>query len=275
MRFLLPTFRTFFLAISFACPVLFATESVRPVSIPQSSVVLGGVAELRDDVYSADARLSTELALNERLSVYSDISYRFVSLQYDFYGFKQRHEMINLRVNGMNESYLGIKFFPVKYFGIGFNWRFAPGGGSRNDRFPRLGVEPMAVYPFSRSLSLGALFGYYTFFERDNFQPGDELGGSVSLVWRPFLEADPFHGFQFSYVFLFRCRVGESENLKMAAPYRKMNDLYSGFRMRYEAAYFLRSVPLGYGASYEISRGTLFGFETGHRIEIFGTFLWR
>lgn len=249
--------------------ILFAADVLRPVSAPRSSVTLGAVAELRDDVYSLDARLSAEVALCKRLSVFSDISYRFFSYYWETELHDQLHEIVDLRVNGLNESYLGFKFFPVELFGVSANFRFAPGDGSRDDRFRRLAVEPMAVYPFSEYLEIGASVGYYAFFEKDRFEPGDEIGGEFSLRWKPFYSLRTHRGLELSYVFLIRRRVEESRNLRMQEAYQKMDDAYSGFRMRVEVAYAMKSVPLGYGLGYEMNRGTLFGFETGHRVEFF------
>ena len=256
-------------AILLACISSFATEVVRPVTAPHTAVMIGGIVELRDDVYSGDVRLSTELAFCKCLSVYSDIAYRFASYQYEVANFKQQHEIVDLRVNGFNESYLGLKISPNEYVGVNANFRFAPGEGSRKDRFQRVAVEPMAIYPFSKYLLLGASLGYYTFIEQDHFLPGDELGGKTSFVWKPFYKLETPRGLQLSYVFLLRHRVNESKNKNLKSRYQKMDDLYWGFRMRGEIAYFFESWPLGYGFGYEMNRGTLFGFETGHRAELF------
>lgn len=259
-------------AILFAYASSFATEVVRPVTTPHTSVTLGGIVELRDDVYSGDARLSTELAFCKCLSIYSDIAYRFASYQYEVANFEQQHEIVDLRVNGFNESYLGVKIFPSDYVGVSANFRFAPGEGSQKDRFQRVAVEPMAVYPFSKYLLLGAALGYYTFIEKDHYLPGDEIGGQASFVWKPFFRLENPRGLQISYVFLLRHRVNESKNKNLLPRYQKMDDLYWGFRMRGEIAYFFQSLPFGYGFGYEMNRGTLFGFETGHRIEFFARY---
>lgn len=253
----------------FGTSSLFAAEVVRPVSLPASSVTFGGMAELRDDVYSLDARLSTEIAFCKCFSVFSDISYRFFSYQWETKLSNQLHEIVNLQVNGLNESYLGFKLFPTDYFGVSANFRFSPGDGDKNDRFERLAVEPMAVYPFSEYLNLGASLGYYTFLEKDNFEPGDEIGGRVSLEWKPFYALRVRRGLRISYVFLLRHRLEESRNLNMRKEFQKMDDAYWGFRMRGELSYSFAKLPVGIGAAYEMNRGTLFGLETGHRVEFF------
>ncbi|MCR5029148.1 MAG: hypothetical protein K6A31_07825 [Fibrobacter sp.] len=262
-------FKIFFGALLVTCAFAYATEVVRPVTLPQTSITFGGIAELRDDVYSADARFSTEVAFCKCFSLFSDVSYRFISLQYEVADFEQQHEILDLKVNGFNESYLGFKLFPVDFFGVSASFRFAPGEGSQNDRFQRIAVEPLAVYPFSKYLLLGASLGYYTFIEQDNFQPGDEIGGQASFVWKPFYSLESNRGLQLSYVFLLRHRINESQNKNLLHRYQKMDDAYWGFRMRGEIAYFFKALPFGYGFGYEMNRGTLFGFETGHRVELF------
>lgn len=259
-------------AILFACVSSFATEVIRPVSAPHTSISLGGILELRDDVYSGDIRVSTELAFCKCFSVYSDVSYRLAAFQYEVANFKQQHEIVDLRINGLNESYLGLKIFPSDFWGVNANFRFEPGEGSQNDRFQRLAVEPMAVYPFSEYLRLGASLGYYTFIEKDHFLPGDEVGGEASFVWKPFYKLKNPRGLQLSYVFLLRHRIHESKNKNLKSRYQEMDDRYWGFRMRGEIAYFFKSLPFGYGFGYEMNRGTLFGFETGHRAELFARY---
>ena len=264
--------------MSFGCAILFAfvssfaTEVIRPVSAPHTSISLGGILELRDDVYSGDMRVSTELAFCKCFSVYSDVSYRFASYQYEVANFKQQHEIVDLRINGLNESYLGFKIFPSDFWGVNANFRFEPGEGSQNDRFQRLAVEPMAVYPFSEYLRLGVSLGYYTFIEKDHFLPGDEIGGEASFVWKPFYKLENPRGVQLSYVFLLRHRIHESKNKNLKSRDQEMDDRYWGFRMRGEIAYFFKSLPFGYGFGYEMNRGTLFGFETGHRAELFARY---
>lgn len=251
------------------CVLSHATEALRPVTSPRTSVTFGGIVELRDDVYSADVRFLTEVAFCKCFSLYSDVSYRFISLQYEVADFEQQHEILDLRVNGFNESYLGFKLFPVDYFGLSASFRFAPGEGSQNERFQRVAIEPLAAYPFSKHLLLGASLGYYTFIEKNHFQPGDEIGGQASFIWKPFYSFEVKRGVQLSYVFMIRHRVNESQNKNLMYRYQKMDDAYWGFRMRGEIAYFFKALPFGYGFGYEMNRGTLFGFETGHRAELF------
>jgi len=137
---------------------------------------LGLLAELLDDVYSADLNFSGEYAPCNRFGVYGDFSYRLISYEFDTMLHDQRHEALNLHVNGFNESYLGMKFMPYSFFGVDVNWRLPSGEGSLKNRCRRLGIEPFGIYDFSRGLLLGAAASYYTFLEDDNFQPGDEIG---------------------------------------------------------------------------------------------------
>ena len=44
----------------------FATEPLKPVLPPENAIVVGGVGELRDDVYSADLKWSVEVAMPKR-----------------------------------------------------------------------------------------------------------------------------------------------------------------------------------------------------------------
>ena len=94
----------------------FATEPLKPVLPPLNAIMVGGVGELRDDVYSADLKWSVELAPCNCLSFYTDMSYRFVSYEWQTMLHDQIHEMVNLQVNGLNESFVGMKFFPIRYF---------------------------------------------------------------------------------------------------------------------------------------------------------------
>ena len=54
-----------------------------------------------------------------------------------------------------------------------------------------------------------------------------------------------------------------------------MQDKYRGMKMKFDAAHYFSifKVPVGFGLNYEIHEGTLFGFETGHRVGIF-TKIW-
>ena len=248
-----------------------ATEPLRPVLSPRTAVDLGALGELRDDVYSADLGWMVEVAPCECSSLYTDLSYRFVSYQWETMWHDQLHEYVNLQVNGLNESYVGAKYFPVDFFGIALDWRDRPGEGSRVNRFNRLGVEPMFLYRFSGSMLLGLSGQYYTFVEDDNFQPGDEVGVKASFVWDVFWNRSAHSGWRVSYAYLYRWRIGESENMNMRKPYRKMDDMYRGFRMRGDVARYFGWFPFPFaiGMGYEMNRGYLFGFETGHRIELF------
>lgn len=249
----------------------FATEPLRPVLPPQTGITVSGLGELRDDVYSADLGWNVELAPCKCFSVYTDMSYRFVSYYWDTMWHDQRHEAMNMQVNGLNESFVGAKFFPLDYLGLAVNWRFEPGEGSRVERFERFGVEPMFVYRFSRYLMLGLSGQYYTFVEKDNFQPGNELGLKGSFVWNVFWNDARHTGWRISYANMYRWRVEESRNLNMLRPYQKMDDMYRGFRMRGDVARYFGwfTFPFAMGLAYEMNRGNLFGFETGHRLEYY------
>ena len=249
----------------------FATEPLKPVLPPQSAIAVGGVGELRDDVYSADLKWSVEVAPCNCLSFYTDMSYRFVSYEWQVMLHDQIHEMVNLQVNGLNESYVGMKFFPLDFFGLNVSWRFKPGDGSRVERFERLGIEPMGVYRFSPNMVLGLSGQYYSFIEDRNYQPGDEVGVKTSFVWNAFWDKYARTGWQVGYVFLFRWRIQESENHNLAKDYQKMDDLYRGFRMRGDIARYVGwfPFPFGIGMAYEMNRGNLFGFETGHKVELY------
>lgn len=254
----------------------FSREPVSTVRVPQTFVQLGFLAELRDDVYSADMNVAGEFAPCNCLSVYGDFSYRFVSYQWETMWHDQLHEAVNLRVNGFNETYLGVKILPYSFFGVDVNLRLPPGEGSQVNRFYRLGVSPFGIYDFSRNLSLGAAVGYYTFLEKQNFQPGDELDLKASLVWRLAWDYEWHRGWQFDYVFLYRWRIQESRNLNMLRPYQEMDDLYRGFRIRVDGArYFaLAGHSLGVALFYEMNRGNLFGFETGHTLGFYTKFVF-
>ena len=254
----------------------FARESIHPLRLPESSIQLGGYGELLDDVYSADMQMDAEYAPCNCLSLYVDASYRFVSYEFDTMLHDQRHEAVNLEVNGFNETYVGAKFVPYSFFGVDVNWRFPPGDGSEANRFSRLGIEPFYLYNFSRSLSLGASAGYYTYLESDNFQSGDELGLKASLEWRLAYDSENRCGWLLDYVFLYRFRIQESKNLNLEKDYQKMDDLYRGFRMRMDAArYFsLKTHSLGIALYYEMNRGNLFGMETGHSVGLYIRFVY-
>ena len=255
---------------------LFARETVSPVRAPESFVLLGALAELRDDVYSGDINVAGEFAPCNCFSVYGDFAYRLVSYEWNTMAHDQIHEMVNLQVNGLNESYLGAKLMPFPFAGVDVSWRLPPREGSRVNRFHRLGVSPFGLYHFSRNMSLGAAAEYYTFLEKQDFQPGDELGLKGSISWKLLWNRDDYSGWKFDYVFLYRWRIQESENLHMDKPYRKMDDLYRGFRMRVDAARYFSVYKNSLGAAlfYEMNRGHLFGMETGHTLGLYAKFLF-
>ncbi|MBR6124617.1 hypothetical protein IKQ19_13655, partial [Candidatus Saccharibacteria bacterium] len=93
----------YFVLLSFLLCVasLFARETVSPVRAPESYALFGGLAELRDDVYSADLNVAGEYAPCTCFGVYGDFSYRLLSYEYDLMFHDQRHEALNLRVNGL------------------------------------------------------------------------------------------------------------------------------------------------------------------------------
>lgn len=271
-------FRKTFLAVMalFFAVSCFAREPIGIVRAPQSSVLLGGVAELLDDVYSADIDVAGEFAPCNCFSVYGFFSYRFLSYEFDATLHDQRHELLDLQVNGLNESYLGAKFLPYPFLGVDVSWRLPPGDGSQVNRFQRLGIEPFYLYDFSKDLLLGVAASYFTYLEDDHFQLGDEIGLKASMEWRLAWDGERKSGWQLDYVFLYRWRIQESQNLRLNKVYRDMDDMYSGFRMRVDAArYFgLSGHSLGIALFYEMNRGFLFGMETGHTLGLYGKFVF-
>ncbi|WP_295039453.1 hypothetical protein [uncultured Fibrobacter sp.] len=254
----------------------FARETVSPVRAPESFVLLGALAELRDDVYSGDINVTGEYAPCNCFSIYGDLAYRLVSYEWNTMAHDQIHEMVDLQVNGLNESYLGMKLVPFPFAGVDVSWRFPPREGSRVNRFHRLGVSPFGLYEFSRNMTLGAAAEYFTFLEERDFQPGDELGLKGSISWKFLWDRDDHSGWKFDYVFLYRWRIQESENLSLRKPYRKMDDLYRGYKMRLDAARYFSSFgnSLGVALFYEMNRGYLFGMETGHTLGLYAKFLF-
>ena len=254
----------------------FARETVSPVRAPESFVLLGALAELRDDVYSGDINVAGEYAPCNCFSIYGNFAYRLVSYEWNTMAHDQIHEMVNLQVNGLNESYLGMKLVPLPFAGVDVSWRFPPREGSRVNRFHRLGVSPFGLYEFSRNMTLGAAAEYFTFLEERDFQPGDELGLKGSMSWKFLWDRDDHSGWKFDYVFLYRWRIQESENLSLRKPYRKMDDLYRGYKMRLDAARYFSSFgnSLGVALFYEMNRGYLFGMETGHTLGLYAKFLF-
>lgn len=255
---------------------LFARETVSPVRAPESFVLLGALAELRDDVYSGDINVAGEYAPCNCFSIYGDFAYRLVSYEWNTMAHDQIHEMVNLRVNGLNESYLGMKLMPFPFAGVDVSWRLPPREGSRVNRFHRLGVSPFGLYEFSRNMALGAAAEYFTFLEERDFQPGDELGLKGSISWKLLWDRDDHSGWKIDYVFLYRWRIQESENLSLQKPYRKMDDLYRGYKMRVDAARYFSSFgnSLGIALFYEMNRGHLFGMETEHTLGLYAKFLF-
>lgn len=261
-------------AIALFAVSLFARETVSPVRAPESYVLFGGIAELRDDVYSGDLNGAGEFAPCNCFSIYGDFAYRLVSYEWDTKLHNQNHEAVNLRINGLNESYLGMKLMPFPFVGLDVSWRLPPREGSRVNRFHRMGVSPFGLYDFSRNMTLGAAAEYYTFLEERNFQPGDELGLKGSISWKLLWDRNDYSGWKFDYVFLYRWRIQESENLNLDKPYRKMKDLERGFRMRVDAGryYSVLGNSLGFALFYEMNRGYLFGMETGHTLGLYAKY---
>jgi len=264
------------LLLGLASIATFARETVSPVRALESFVLLGALAELRDDVYSGDINVAGEYAPCNCFSIYGDFAYRLVSYEWNTMAHDQIHEMVNLRVNGLNESYLGMKLMPFPFAGVDVSWRLPPREGSRVNRFHRLGVSPFGLYEFSRNMALGAAAEYFTFLEERDFQPGDELGLKGSISWKLLWDCDDHSGWKFDYVFLYRWRIQESENLSLQKPYRKMDDLYRGYKMRVDAARYFSSFgnSLGIALFYEMNRGHLFGMETGHTLGLYAKFLF-
>lgn len=269
--------RIIFLAIVMLLLPVFcgAREYISVVQGPQTTLSFGPLAELLDDVISVDVDLKGEYAPCNCFSVYGNFSYRFFSYEYDLTLHDQRHQALNLQVNGLNESYLGAKFFPVAFGGIDVSWRLPPVGGSKTNRFHRLGVSPFGLYPLSKRLTLGAAVEYYTFLEDDHFQAGDELGLKGSMTWNLAWNEKKKTGWQLDYVFLYRWRVQESENLNLDKLYQKMDDLYRGFRLRLDGTRYISigTKSLGIALFYEMNRGNLFGVETGHSLGMYAKFL--
>ena len=178
------------IALLFLMVPLSARESVLPIRIPESSVTVGLLGELRDDVYSADLNLAGEYAPCNCFSVYGDFSYRLASYEWDVTLHDQRHEALDLRVNGLNESYMGVKLVPYTFFGVDVSWRLPPREGSRVNLYHRLGVSPFGLYEFSRNMTLGASIEYFTFFSFSSYSeyvisvkpgvPSNAIGSSIS-----------------------------------------------------------------------------------------------
>lgn len=247
-----------------------ATEVLHPILPPASSLSIQGTEELDEDVYSTDMAVSLEYAPLSRISLYVDGSFRFMSYSYEYATEGYLHNYCNLHVNGFNETYAGIRVLPVSFLGLNAGWRFPPGDGSQKNRFHRLNIEPFSYLQFSRTLSLGTAFRYNAFLEDKNYKPGDEIGFKASLVWKLGWNDTLHTGWQLSEVFLYQARIEESENRNLARAYRKMDDKYHGYKMKFDVTRFFRMFgrSVGFGINYEIHDGTIFGFEAGHRIAI-------
>lgn len=248
----------------------FATETLRPVSVPRSFIGYGFAAELDDDIYSGDLSLSAQYAPCDCFGIYADVSYRLLSYSYEFSSEGYIHNYAKLHVSGLNETYLGFKMMANDHFGMDMNWRLPPREGSQKNRFHRLNVEPFGTFSITKRLDAGVSLRYNTFLEKQNYKPGDEVGVKASILWCPFDVPGEAPLWNFAGTALFQMRIEESENRNMEKAYRKMDDIYQGFKMKFSAMrYFdFMKVPFGVGIDYEIHQGTLFGFETGHRIGV-------
>jgi hypothetical protein len=247
-----------------------ATEVLHPILPPASSLSIQGTEELDEDVYSTDMAVSLEYAPLSRISLYVDGSFRFMSYSYEYATEGYLHNYCNLHVNGFNETYAGVKAMLWRGVGIDLGWRFPPGEGSQVARFHRLNVEPFTTLQFSRDLLVGTALRYNTFLEEGGFKPGDEVGVRGSFVWRFGQNARRTAGWQLTEKFLYQVRIEDSENRNLARPYRQMKDQYRGMKIDYEIMRYFEifKVPLGIGLNYQIKKGTLFGFETGHLIGV-------
>lgn len=265
----------------FGCILLFlsgavlATEPLHPILPPGNIFSVQGTVELDEDVYSGDMEVAAEYAIHPKFSAYLEGAFRFLSYSYEYSMEGYIHNYCNLHVNGFNETYAGFKWHPLPYLGLNANWRFPPGEGSQKNRFHRLSIEPYTLLQFSRRLTLGTSLRYNTFLEDRNYKPGDEVGFKASMRLRLGWNETLSSGWELSETFLYQVRFQESENRNLDKPYRDMDDKYRGMKMKFEALrYFnILGLPLGFGLNYEIHEGTLFGFETGHRIGIVGKIL--
>lgn len=246
----------------------FATEVLRPVLPPQSRAALQTAFELDEDVYSLDLQAYAEFAPQLWLSIYGEGAFRFFSLSYEYELAGYLHNWANLHVNGFNETYLGAKIKPFKNVGLDVNWQFPPGEGSQKHRFHRLNVEPFAVYHFSKHLVLGASVRYNKFFEDAGYKPGCEFGLKSSFVWNVFWNDTARTGWELSEAFLYQARLQNSKNMNLDRHYRNMQDKYRGMKLAFGATRYFAfwSVLMGFGLDYEMHRGSLFGFEDGHRV---------
>lgn len=258
-----------------------ATESLHAITTPSTWGSIDASIELDEDVYSADMSVSAEFAFplgNGLGSLYADGAFRFLSYSYEYSTKGYIHNYCNLHVNGFNETYLGAKLMPFgKNFGamqnVGLNlgWRFPPGEGSQLQRFHRLNVEPFYTFAFTRDLTLGGALRYNKFLEADDFAPGDEIGIKASWIWKFLWNEKSNTGWIFDEVILYQMRIQESKNFHLAKRFQKMDDQYKGLKIRFDfqRVFGFAPIPVSFGINYEIHKGTLFGFETGHRIGFF------
>lgn len=251
-----------------------ATEVLHPILPPSTNVNIEGTFELDDDIYSFDTKVSAEFAPIERFSLYADASFRFLSYSYEYSTKGYVHNYCNLHVNGFNETYFGVRSNIFRNLGFDLSWRLPPGEGSQLQRFHRMNIEPFTYLHFSRSLTLGTSFRYNRFLEDKNYKPGDEIGAKFSFVWKLAWNEESNTGWLFSETALFQARIRDSENRNLDVRYRKMDDKYTGFKIRFDLSRSIDffGIPLGLGMDYEIHKGTLFGFETGHRIGLYAKY---
>ena len=252
------------------CVATFATEYLHPITAPANRIGVQGTFELDEDVYSGDMDVSAEYAPLSWLSLYLDGTFRFLSYSYEYSTEGYIHNYCNLHVNGFNETYIGIKAILHSHLGINLGWRFPPGEGSQKNRFHRLNLEPFSLLRVTKYLLVGTALRYNTFLEDKNYKPGNEIGFRTSFVWKPGWNDSLNTGWQLSETFLYQARIEESENRNLDKPYRGMKDKYRGMKMKFDAMrYFsIFKNSIGFGLNYEIHEGTLFGFETGHRVGI-------
>ena len=227
------------LALTSLClPKAYGTEGLMPLHFPTTVLTVEESEELDDDVYSNDLTASAEYAITDWFSLYGSTSFR--TLVY-------------------------------RNFGIDAGWRFPPGEGSQKERFHRLNAEPFMLFPATPHLLLGTALRYNTFLEDKNYKPGDEIGFKASFLWKFWWSDAEKTGWKFSEVLLYQARIQESENHNLAKNCRKMDDKYKGMKIAFALArdFRLFGAPLELGINYTINKGTLFGFETGHRVGIY------
>lgn len=245
-----------------------ATEVLHPVLPPATNINIETTFELNDDIYSLDTKVSAEFSPVRRFSLYVDASFRFLSYSYELSTEGYLHNYCNLHVNGFNETYLGLRSLVYKNIGIDVSWRLPPGEGSQLHRFHRMNFEPYTYLQISKAVTFGTAFRYSKFLEDKNYKPGDEIGLKASFVWKQNWDETLKTGWKFSETFLYGARIDDSENRNLDTHFRKMDDKYRGFKMRFDVmrSFNFSGLPIGVGLDYEIHKGNLFGFETGHRI---------